>query len=249
MYNNKLVLETGADISFPQGRLVFKQPSIKEIALFGESLAFSAAEFLNFNANMLRIADKKVLGDKTDFDILMIILQSDDPKVVEQREHALDLLQLLCPDYQIILLPTHITFTRTIESSQESGILDRTNFEDFKEIIDAIFCLTELTEKSGDRQYKPANQQAALLAQKFQARRKKLKQLKGEDKESKSMFSRIISILSVGLHIDILTLSNYTIYQLMDSYNRFILKQNHDAWFKMKVAGAEKLDDPKPWMA
>lgn len=45
-----------------------------------------------------------------------------------------------------------------------------------------------------------------------------------------SILSRYISILAVGERKDINDLMNYTIYQLMDEFNRFELKMRYDSW-------------------
>jgi hypothetical protein len=45
-----------------------------------------------------------------------------------------------------------------------------------------------------------------------------------------AILSRYISILAVGEGKDINDLMNYTIYQLMDEFNRFELKMHYDSW-------------------
>jgi hypothetical protein len=47
---------------------------------------------------------------------------------------------------------------------------------------------------------------------------------------------------------DINDLMNYTVYQLMDEYNRFQLKTKYDTWIKFKVAGATGMEDPEDWL-
>ena len=43
-------------------------------------------------------------------------------------------------------------------------------------------------------------------------------------------------------------LSNYTIPQLKDEFDRFILKQNFDIYLKARLAGAQDLEEVKNWM-
>ena len=40
---------------------------------------------------------------------------------------------------------------------------------------------------------------------------------------------------------------NYTVYQLMDEFNRFQLKLNYDSWLQFKCAGATDMKDPEDW--
>jgi len=46
---------------------------------------------------------------------------------------------------------------------------------------------------------------------------------------------------------DVNTLMNYTVYQLMDVFNRFELKIHYDSWERYRIAGATGLDDPEDW--
>jgi hypothetical protein len=62
------------------------------------------------------------------------------------------------------------------------------------------------------------------------------------------LLSRYVSILAVGEKKDINDLMNYTVYQLMDEYNRFQLKTKYDTWIKFKVAGATGMEDPEDWL-
>jgi len=41
---------------------------------------------------------------------------------------------------------------------------------------------------------------------------------------------------------------NYTVYQLMDEFNRFQLKLQYDSWEKLRIAGATGMDDPEDWL-
>jgi hypothetical protein len=40
---------------------------------------------------------------------------------------------------------------------------------------------------------------------------------------------------------------NYTVYQLMDEFNRFNLKMKYDSWLQIKCAGTSDLKDPEDW--
>jgi len=41
---------------------------------------------------------------------------------------------------------------------------------------------------------------------------------------------------------------NYTVYQLMDEFNRYQLKMRYDSWERCKIAGATGMDDPEDWL-
>ena len=64
-----------------------------------------------------------------------------------------------------------------------------------------------------------------------------------------AILSRYLSILAVGQQKDINMLMNYTVYQLMDEFNRFELKLHYETWEKYKIAGATNLGEaPADWL-
>lgn len=40
---------------------------------------------------------------------------------------------------------------------------------------------------------------------------------------------------------------DYTIYQLMDEFNRYQLKSRYDTYIQFKCAGATDMQDPEDW--
>jgi len=88
---------------------------------------------------------------------------------------------------------------------------------------------------------------ARKIADKIKQGRAKKAKLAPEEKFS--IFSRYISILAVGQKKDINDLMNYTVYQLMDEFNRFELKLHYETWEKYKIAGATNLGEaPADWL-
>ena len=43
-------------------------------------------------------------------------------------------------------------------------------------------------------------------------------------------------------------LSNYTVYQIRDEFQRFIMKENYDIYIDAKLAGAQDLEEVENWM-
>lgn len=83
---------------------------------------------------------------------------------------------------------------------------------------------------------------ARKIAEKLQKGKIKAAKMKGATQKI-SLFSRYISILSVGEQKDMNSLMLYTVYQLYDEFNRFELKQNYDIYIRAKLAGAQNLDE------
>jgi len=105
-----------------------------------------------------------------------------------------------------------------------------------------MFCLTDKENK----EYNPSGDLARKIANKIKRGREKKAELAPDTKIA--MFSRYISILAVGEKKDINDLMNYTVYQLMDEFNRYELKLQYDSWEKYRIAGATGLDDPEDWL-
>ena len=236
---DKLILQTGEDISFPQARLTIHQPKIKEISYMGEANFHRGSQFLLFNKNILSSEDKLNLENQSNFNIFMSVMNSHERAA--HKTDALMILALLFPEAKLKIEADKIL----LQLENFSSSINETNFNEFQDIIAQIFCLNELEEKG---QYNPADDLAKGIAEKLKKRKQKLAKAKGEDIENISIYNKYISILSVGLKKDKNELKNYTIPQLKDEFERFILKQDFDVYLKAKLAGTQDLEEVKNWM-
>lgn len=154
-------------------------------------------------------------------------------------------LSLLFPNYQLVKMPNIILLNRELEDgSKEQVMINNDNFEQFKSIIQAMFCL----DVASGGKYNPANKLAEQIAKKLEERQKKLSQKK-DGKEEIDILGRYISILALGNHHTIPQLMEYTVYQLFNEFQRFEKKYAYDSWFKAKLAGAEGLQDVQNWLS
>lgn len=235
-----LSLQTGIDIPFPEARLTIHQPSIKEISMIGEFNFHLGSQFLLFDKDkILDDKDKVNLENRNNFDIFMSVMS--DRKNLEQKVHALMVLSLLFPNAQIKIEKTHIL----IKIGEDASNIDAKNFSAFQDIIAQIFCLVEELKS----RFNPADALAAAIAKKIKKAEAKKQEGKQQiNLENVSVYGKYISILSIGLKKDKNELSNYTIYQLKDEFKRFLLNQDFDMYVKLKIAGAENLDEVEDWM-
>lgn len=240
-----LLLLTGEDIPFPEGHSIIHVPKIREISLLGEDNFFMGCNLLNFSKEkFLSEQDKINLIDKTDFDILMSILNDKSvSEISKSKNMATMILALLFPDYEVDLQNDVIHFVDP--NQQTEGKIDNSNFAIFKYILTKIFCIKDL---SSEQEYNPAGSLAAKIAAKIEAGRKKAAQTKNQNQEKINILSRYISILAVGEQKSINELSNYTIYQLYDEFERYQLKLSYDMYVKQLLAGAKDPEKPKDWM-
>lgn len=240
---DRLLLICGNDIPFPEGQLTIHQPTLREIGYITEQRFWPGCELLKFDKNFLSEEDKKGLLDRTNFNIIMTMIQEMNMESQEARVNVLSLLSLLFPTRKIFLGRRSIQL-RDYHSEKENdvGEINEENFEIFKKILIDMFCLTNEENK----QYNPSGDLAKKIAEKIKKGRAEKARL--STNTNISILSRYISILAVGQQKDINVLKNYTVYQLMDEFNRFMLKTGYDAWERYRIAGATGMEDPQDWL-
>ena len=240
--NNDLLLLSKNDIPFTQARVNIHQPTLKEISFIGEESFHIGCQFLNFSIDKLSYEDKSHLSNKTDFEVFMSVMNSKEK--AKYKVDALLVLTLLFPDFHIKLEVDKIVLEA--KEGTFSSSINQLNFDTFKDILVSMFCLNDAEQKEGS--YNPADQYAAKIAEKLKKRQKTLAKEKGIDLQKVSIYSRYVSILSVGEQKDINELMEYTVYQLRTEFNRFQKKQEFDFYIQAKMAGAKDLEDVDNWM-
>lgn len=242
---NELLLLSGNDIPFEDAQIIIHPPTLKEIAYIGEEAFFVGCELLKFSKDILTDEDKSHLVDQSNFDILMLIMNEQNGAMQYNIECFLKVLILLFPSYDI-----NFDFNEgiilTSQDDFENHYINNSNFENFKKHIIALLSLDSFNGKEQGA-YNPNGELAQKIANKFKKRHQELAKQKNAPNKV-AVFSRYISILSVGEQKDINSFMHYTIYQLLDEFHRFELKANYDTYIKFKIAGAKDLKDPEDWM-
>lgn len=243
-FKNELLLLSGADIPFIEGTITIHQPTIYEISLISEENFFTGCEMLKFSKDILSSKDKTELFNYTDFNILMSIINDKSGSMSFNISCAKQVLDLLFPWYQITFTPDAIVFTSQEDGFTYCGEINNSNFAAFKEVIIEMFCL-KIT--SSTPEYNTQGELAKKIADKFKRRQQKLAELSTKQKNI-AIFSKYISILTVGEHKDMNSFMKYTVYQLFDEFQRFELKMNFDIYLQMRMAGAKDIKEPEHWM-
>lgn len=241
---NRLILMTGNDIPFREGNIIIHPPTLKEIGVIGEDTFLMGCQLLNFSKDILSEKDKSHLSNKSNFEIFMSMMSDTQSiELLEQKQKVFATLFLLFPNYTFKFIPTKgIVF---YQEENQCGEINESNYELFKKYIVEIFCLSKATEGSS---YNPAGEKARQLAEKFKKRHQKLAELKGNNSNEIAIFSRYASILSIGMKIPLQEVLQNTIYQLLDLYNRFELKEYTDYYLRACLAGAKGMKEPEDWM-
>ena len=238
---NELLLFSGQDFPFEAAGLTFHPLTMNEIALIGEERFFVGCELLRFSKESLSDEDKNNLVNYDDFQILMSILNDKSVSVQSNITSALLVLQLIFPQYSIVVLPDRISCIGA--DGQTCGAIDQRVYGSFKDLLEEVFCL----KQTQDETYNVQGELAQKIANKFKKRKQKLAELK-DSKHKVAIFSKYISILTVGEHKDMNTFMNYTVYQLFDEFQRYQLKYAQDIYLKARLAGASELKEPEEWM-
>ena len=244
--NNELLLLSGANIPFIEGTVTISQPTIYEISLIGEEVLFTGCELLKFSKDILNDEDKNRLINQSDFNILMSIMNDNSGPMIYNVSCAKQVLELIFPLYKLIFTSNAILLIDVNDQTTLCGQINENNFHAFKAIIIEMFCLKQT---SSAQEYNVQGKLAKKIAEKFQRRKQKLAELAAEESKTTkvAIFSRYISILTVGQHKDMNSFMKYTVYQLLDEFQRFELKMHYDMYIKAKMAGAKDLTEPEDW--
>lgn len=247
---SELVLMSGLDIELDKPSVKIRQPKIKEIALIGEDKFFSSMsifyikpeplmDFINLSEE-----EKKIwIDSSTAYDNLLFLIQAIALGPGEEKEKLIESIRMAFK----ILVSTH-TFHFNSErgimllnadDKSHSIVVDRDLFLKFKSIAEDIFLLKKFFGESD--QSKKLSPAAQKIADKMALSEKKIKELKN-DKNSgdNSQFARILSIMGMKHELDYL--SNLTVYQLYNQFERFNLLLSYEQSVQATLAGASNVE-------
>lgn len=234
----RLALMAGTDIPIPELQLTVHQPTLKEISYIGETDFFTGVQCLCLYKSMF-IKDKDDLDTITNFQIFMTIM--NEKETSDKRFAVMQVFQLLFPSYNVLLTPISLVF----QKDEITIIVDNSNFEVFQGILREIFCAKQ--GPMDQQAFNPANDKAREIAEKLMRGRERVAAQQGG--ENSSVFSRYLSILTVGLSsMSLLDLVNTTMFQLYDLVERYILFMNWDIDVRTRLAGGSPDSQPDNWM-
>lgn len=228
----------GTDLPVPECQLIIHQPRIKEIALLGEQDFFIGAQCLTLNKSMFIAKDKDVLGNTNNFQIFMMVMNEKEAQ--EKKIATLSVLQLLLPSYKAMFSPKSLIFLK----DKETITIDENNFEYLQDILRLIFCT-----KNGpmDQQsFNPQGDKAREIAEKLMRGRSRIAAEKGST--NASIFSQYLSILTIGIPMQLQNLMDLTMFQLYDLMERYNLYTNWDIDLRSRLAGGKPDRHPDNWM-
>lgn len=234
--NLNLSLFAGVEIPIPELGISVHSPTLKEIALMGETEFFSAVQTLCMKKEMF-FKDKSLLENIDNFQIIMKILQ----EVKSKKEEVILLLSFTIPDYKIMFTPNSILLTK----EENTIIVDKNNFDTFQEVLGQIYCISSMFQ--GDNiTYNPANEKAAKIRDKLMRGRQRVAEING--KNASSIILRYVSILAVALHYTLEECFSLNLFQLFDLMERYNLWTSQDMSFRIRLAGGDGQEEIENWM-
>ena len=239
MFDYNLALMCGTDIPIPECQIIVHQPTIKEIALIGESTFFKGAQTICVEKNKIFSKDKTDLENTNNFQIFMTIMSEKETR--DKKEAVLQLLSIILPDWKVIFTPQSILLNN---SKQENIMIDENNFESLQQVLIDIFCFSS---GLNDDSFNPQGEKAKEIAEKLMRGRQRIAEERGKD--GGSPLVQYTSILTVGLNsMSLFDCINLTIYQLYNLVQRFTLFINWDIDMKTRLAGGKPDTHPDNWM-
>lgn len=234
----RLALMAGTDIPIPELQLTVHQPTLKEISYLGETDFFTGVQCLCLYKSMF-VKDKDDLDSITNFQIFMTIM--NEKETADKKIAVMQLLQLLFPNYNVLITPMSLVF----QQGETTITVDNSNFEIFQKTLRDVFCAKD--GPMDQQAFNPANDKAREIAEKLMRGRQRVAAQQGG--ENSSVFSRYLSMLTVGLSsMSLLDLINTTMFQLYDLVERYILFMNWDIDVRTRLAGGSPDSQPDNWM-
>ena len=233
----RLTLMSGTDYPVPECQIVIHQPSIKEIALIGESDFFSGVQCLCLQKSMF-VKDEKDLSNISNFQIFMTIMS--EKEAADKKAAVQQVCTLLFPKNKVLFTPRSMLITGEGSSIQ----IDESNFEYLQSAISDICCMK--TGPMDQQAFDPANDKAREIAEKLMRGRQRVAAQKGQS--NTSIFSQYLSILTVGLTIPLHSILELTMYQMYDLVERYMLYVNWDMDVRCRLAGGKPDSQPDNWM-
>lgn len=240
---------SGMPVQIKECNLAIVQPTVKTIVAYGEDNFFTGLQLFTQVEKLVEPLKEgnSQLSMISDFQLLIVAIQEDRSlkRVID------DLFEIIFPDYSFKVDPGLINFyTKENSDGRIIGQLNPNNFDAFQSCLKDLF----IPAGSGETQqeYNPANKAAAEIAEKLKRGNQIRQEMKKEDsKMGTSLFASYISILSIGLSMDMNIFYNYTPFQLYNTFTRYTTKTAFDLYQKIATTpmmDISKMKEPKNWM-
>lgn len=236
---------SGSDILIKDCNIFINQPTIKTILQYGENNFFAAVNVFAQTDKMLQTILEEDPSAKilSEFNLFLLIYQEE----ANVQNQINDFFNLVFPQYEIRITNNSIDFIQEQDKKQTiRGQVNPFTYPALKQTIVELFLPYTISQEEYNTKSKRANE----IAEKLKKGRQKVAAQKNED--DTSLFGTYISILSIGMNIDMRILFNYTPFQLYDSFMRYNNKVAQDRYFAITTipfADTSNIEAPDEWTA
>ena len=242
---DSFLLISGEDIPLTSENIIIHNPTLKELikVFLCENDFFTGFEFLFFSKESLGENEQKMLSVLSDFEILLTLLaNAEKSPMKEQLDNLKKFLLLLFKNYQVEFQEEQIVLTH----DKYVYFIQEDNFNELKNIVNKMFPFKGKQET--ELNFQPQGRKAKEIAEKIKKGREKIAKQKQQKGETESLFERYLSILNIGLQMPISAFLNYTVYQLLDVFDRYEKKEVYDVYLQAQLAGATGMKEVDHWM-
>lgn len=227
---DKLLLNSGSDIPVPSMGLEIRQPSLMEIAKFGEQNLYKVLNLINYSKEDYlehldnqekegKISPEAVESVKTDlmfmtdFQLILEAAKEED----SLKDFFISLFYLLIPaSSKVVIEEDRFVSISFREGQGKNLILSEDMFSEFRTIVLEMFLMSG-EDKNG---FNPVDERAAEIAKKLEERHRRLAIEKGEHNKETSTIATNASILSSMANISLREIYQYTLPQLYQQLDR-----------------------------
>lgn len=223
---DRLLIESGCPVPIPSMGLELYQPTIRDIARFGEDnfstvlslVSYSKEDYIEHAETAYKNEPEKIESVKnelmfmTDFQLILETANESS----EMQSIFTSFLYLLIPIAKKIVIEEKRFLTISFNNGKEALFMTDSMFAELKEAILDMFLLRE-QKKAG---FNPANDKAAQIAKKLEDRRNKLARMRGEVDKNTSSLATAASIVSSIDGVSLVEVYKYTLPQLIHQLDR-----------------------------
>lgn len=241
-----LLYLSGNQVPVKECGIFITPPTIKQIAAFGERKFLEGLQVIVNTKTMFEEARQQTpeLKQFDDLQVLLALLEHQP----ELKESIDSVLGLLFPSFNVVYEQACIKFCD--EEGNVKGMITPFTLPNIQKVLNELLNPKMLGGESGE--YNPKGQVAKGIAEKLRRAHEKKAKAKGPSKaaENMSVFANYVSILSLGMNMDLNTLLGYTPFQLYDAFERYWLKVKSDMYQKIATTplmDVSKMEEPEDW--
>lgn len=238
---------SGCAVPVKECNVLLHQPKVRDVAMFGEGIFFSACQMLSDIPNFVKDIKQgnSELKDRNDFQIFVEVLNVEQTGLFTAIE---PFFSLCCPDFDVRPKKKSIDFER---EGNVVGRLTQMNYTSFSRTVRELY-LPRTDDEEPEYNYDKNNKAAVALAEKIKKNREKLKKATSSDSNSVgSVLAFYTSCLSLGMGMNVNTFYDYTLFQLYDAFSRYMAKAESDQFRQIQLmpfADTSDMEAPETWM-